>query len=113
MASSPICRLEDIPDPGSIDLQIEGEACFAVRRGQSVQIYRNSCPHVGAPLNLMPGQFLDLQRQYIQCSTHGALFEMDTGHCIAGPCRNQSLQAKPCTLIDGEIYLGDGLENPS
>jgi len=110
MTASPLCRLEDIPNPGGIDLEIEGEACFAVRRGQSVQVFRNSCPHIGAPLNLIPGQFLDLEKEYIQCSTHGALFEIDSGLCVAGPCRNQSLKAKSCALINGEVYLADDLE---
>ncbi|WP_461481475.1 Rieske (2Fe-2S) protein [Porticoccus sp.] len=100
-----LCRLEDIPDPGGIDLQIDGAACFAVRRGEAVYLYRNRCPHLGLPLNLTPGRFLDYHRQYIQCSSHGALFEMDIGYCIDGPCRGQQLDILPCQLIDGGVFL--------
>jgi len=99
-----LCRLEDIPDPGGIDLDIDGEACFAVRRGQSVYLYRNRCPHVGLPLNLVPGGFLDYDRRYIQCSSHGALFEPDSGYCVAGPCHGQHLEALPCQIRDGEVF---------
>lgn len=55
--------------------------------------FLNSCPHTGAPLNWLPNQFLSEDGQYIQCSTHFALFERETGACIAGPCHGQSLTA--------------------
>jgi len=31
----------------------------------------------------------------IQCATHGALFLIESGECIAGPCAGQSLTALP------------------
>ncbi len=105
MPGSPLCQLEDIPNPGSIDLEIDGEACFAVRKDQSVFLYRNRCPHIGLPLNLIPDRFLDYDRQYIQCSNHGALFRIDNGHCIAGPCQGQHLEILPCELTNGGLYL--------
>ena len=30
--------------------------------------------------------FLDADREYIMCSTHGAVYEPATGHCLGGPC---------------------------
>jgi len=105
MPGAPLCRLEDIPDPGGLDLTIDGEACFAVRQGGSVYLYRNRCPHIGLPLNLIPGRFLDYDRQHIQCSSHGALFEIGSGRCIAGPCRGQQLEILPCQLIKGGVFL--------
>lgn len=108
MSTIALCRLEDIPDPGGIDLEIDGEACFAVRQGQSVHLFRNRCPHVGLPLNLLPGRFLDYDRQYIQCSSHGALFEIDSGHCIAGPCHGQHLESLPCQVLDGQLVWQPG-----
>jgi nitrite reductase/ring-hydroxylating ferredoxin subunit len=44
------------------------------------------CPHLGIPLNWAPERFLDLDGTLIQCSSHGALFQIDSGECIAGPC---------------------------
>lgn len=105
MHGSPLCQLEDIPNPGSIDLEVDGAACFAVRQGRSVYLYRNRCPHIGLPLNLIPGRFLDYDRHYIQCSNHGALFRIDNGLCIAGPCQGQHLETLPCELTDGGLYL--------
>lgn len=67
--------------------------------------YRNACPHTGVNLNWMPDQFLDVTRQYLQCSLHGALFEPLSGKCIYGPCLGDSLSALSVECIDGEIYL--------
>lgn len=105
MASLPLCHLEELPNPGSKELKIASEACFVVRRGQGLFVYQNRCPHTGAPLNLMPDRFLDYDRQYIQCSTHGALFEIDSGKCVAGPCVGQYLDTVPCHIENGALHL--------
>ncbi|WP_339641765.1 Rieske (2Fe-2S) protein [uncultured Porticoccus sp.] len=105
MSAQPLCHLAELPNPGSRELKIAGASCFVVRRGQALFAYRNHCPHTGAPLNLMPDRFLDYDRQYIQCSTHGALFEMDSGQCIAGPCAGQYLDMVPCHIENGALYL--------
>ena len=39
--------------------------------------------------------FLDSSASLIQCATHGALFLIESGECIAGPCAGQSLKALP------------------
>ena len=37
---------------------------------------------------------------------HGALFEIDTGRCVAGPCTGQSL--KPVNVyVDGGVVVLD------
>ena len=105
MSAQPLCHLEELANPGSRDISIAGETCFIVRRGQALFVYHNRCPHTGAPLNLLPDRFLDYDSQYIQCSTHGALFEIDSGKCIAGPCAGQFLQSMPCHIENGALYL--------
>jgi len=41
----------------------------------------------------------------IQCSTHGALFNIETGECLQGPCLGQSLQAIAHEVKDGKICI--------
>jgi nitrite reductase/ring-hydroxylating ferredoxin subunit len=108
MPAKPLCHVAELPNPGSKELKIAGETCFVVRRGQALFVYRTRCPHTGASLNLMPDRFLDYDRQYIQCSTHGALFEMDSGKCVAGPCAGQYLDIVPCHIENGVLYLKEG-----
>ncbi len=104
-----LCRLEEIPDPGSrgFRVNIDGQetAVFIVHQGGSVSAFRNSCPHTGVNLEWVPDQFLDSENCHIQCSLHGALFEVQTGICIRGPCAGQSLQGLKLENREGELWL--------
>lgn len=104
-----LCRLEDIEDPGSVALTLataDGpQDIFVVRRGTQAWAYINSCPHTGGPLDWVPGQFLDIGREYIQCSTHDALFGIADGVCIAGPCAGDRLTEVPLVIEAGEIIF--------
>lgn len=79
-------------DACSLDLPGEPHGAFAVRHLGQTRIWRNACPHTGAPLNWLPDIFLSLDGKHIQCSLHGALFEPDSGRCIHGPCLGRSLE---------------------
>jgi len=75
--------------------------------GDRAYAYRNRCPHTGAPLDWQPHQFLDERGELIQCAIHGALFAIETGLCLRGPCAGRSLQALPVQLTDeGLLVLG-------
>lgn len=66
---------------------------FVIRDHEKLVAYENRCPHNRGPLDWMPNQFLDRTEEYIQCSGHGALFLIENGKCIYGPCANQSLDS--------------------
>ena len=92
-----LCRLSDLPDPGSRGFELgQGEqrrSCVLVRRGEEVWAYENRCPHTGAPLDWRPGQVLSPEGTHIQCALHLAQFRMDDGLCVYGPCVGQFLRA--------------------
>ena len=93
--------------------QIEGldgpRAIFVVRKGQSVRGYVNACPHQGTPLDWRPQGFMSEDGRHIQCTTHGALFEIENGRCIAGPCAGDGLTAVALTVDDdGVVSLSSG-----
>jgi nitrite reductase/ring-hydroxylating ferredoxin subunit len=77
----------------SLGFDIDGCKLLAVRRDGVAYFYINRCPHRGIPLEWQPDQFLDDSASLIQCATHGALFLIENGECIAGPCAGQSLTA--------------------
>lgn len=98
-----LCRLNDLDEMQSIEITIDERRLFAIRQDNQLYAYWNSCPHLGIPLNWMPEKFLDLDGSLIQCSSHGALFQVGTGECIAGPCTGDHLQ--PVQLrIEGDNY---------
>lgn len=98
-----LCHIDDLADPGSDGFELDGTAIMVVRRDGEVFGYVNSCPHVRSPLDFQPGHFLDPDRQFIQCASHGALFRIDDGVCLAGPCSGKSLTPVGLTLSDGWI----------
>ena len=53
----------------------------------------------------MPDSFLTKDRSAIMCASHGALYEIDTGLCFAGPCRGKSLRTVEVAVRDGMIYV--------
>jgi nitrite reductase/ring-hydroxylating ferredoxin subunit len=108
----PLCPLPAIPKGGSagFTLETDGEplSLMAIRQGSGVQVYVNRCPHWGAPLDIRPGRFLDATGRHILCSTHGALFRIEDGRCIKGPCLGAALTALPVRIEAGQVLVTIG-----
>ena len=102
-----LCHIDDINDEQSKALSHGDEDLFAVKKDGQVYVYRNHCPHLGVQLNWLEDQFLDSDGALIQCTTHGALFLIEDGECVAGPCVGKSLEAIPFEIIDQQITLID------
>ena len=95
-----IDAMRDAADPSAKgykldDLVTSGAAFFVVKKDNALHAYVNQCPHVGAPLEWIPDQFLDADAQFIQCAVHGAAFVIDDGACAGGPCNGIGLTALP------------------
>lgn len=107
-----LCHSDDIAENSSKGFEVNGRSLFAVKKRGSLFIYHNRCPHVGLPLNWMPDQFLDTHKELIQCTSHGALFRIDNGQCVSGPCPGQYLRAVGFLETGGTIRISSGLESP-
>ncbi len=105
-----LCALADIADPGAKGFHFrEGDAIFAafvVRRGDEVVGYVDDCPHAGWPLTALPDRYLTREKDLILCSGHGALFRIEDGVCVAGPCAGQALACWPVRVVDGGVVVG-------
>ncbi len=104
-----VCALAELDDPGSRAFTIgDGDwplRAFIVRRGAAVHAYVNRCPHAGHPLNLQPDDFLTRDRSLLLCRSHGALFEIETGRCIAGPCAGRELRRVPIEIVGDRVLV--------
>ena len=100
-----LCAAIEIAEGQSKGFKANGLRLFAVRKDGLVHIYENRCPHRQIPLEWLPDQFLDISGSLIQCATHGALFLIDSGECVAGPCSGQSLRPLRFIERDGIIWL--------
>ena len=57
-----------------------------VRQGDRIYGYLNTSPHTGGSMDWVTDQLLDLDREYIECATHAALFYIWDGVCGRAVC---------------------------
>jgi nitrite reductase/ring-hydroxylating ferredoxin subunit len=78
---------------------------FVVRFNGKPYAYINQCAHVPIELDWQEGAFFNVTEDYLICSTHGAQYEPDTGHCVIGPCKGRALKPLPVSEQDGFVVI--------
>lgn len=104
-----VCRVADLEALGARAFTLGGGDWplrgFVVLSSGRVRGYVNRCPHAGHPLDLKPHHFLTHDRALIVCASHGALFEKEAGHCLAGPCAGRTLTPIPLMTVGSLVLL--------
>ena len=100
-----LCHVNDIDEGASKGFEINDKKLFAVKKDAVIYVYENRCPHLGIELEWLEDQFLDSEGALIQCSTHGALFLIEDGNCISGPCAGQQLRPIDTVIQADEVFL--------
>lgn len=77
---------------------------FVMRFEGRLVAYLNRCSHVPTEMDWRPGEFLDVDRRWILCSIHGAMYEPADGRCVGGPCGRGRLAAIRTEERDGQVY---------
>ena len=115
MRSRLLCRLAEIPDGGGKGFWFGQDTArfglFLIRDGDDVYGYENSCPHRGTPLDWLPDRFLDRGGRHILCATHGALFRIEDGFCLSGPCAGARLRRVAITRRGTALYLDESADH--
>lgn len=78
---------------------------FVVRFNGKPRGYLNRCAHVAMELDWMPGKFFDSDRDVLVCSTHGALYDPESGLCVGGPCHGARLTPLAVAEQAGNVLL--------
>jgi nitrite reductase/ring-hydroxylating ferredoxin subunit len=92
---SVLFHIDDVVEGSALGFSPEAseqDTLFAVRKGQKLYLYRDSCPHTQSPMAWRKNEYMNRRRDRIVCFAHGAQFEIETGDCLLGPCLGQSLQ---------------------
>ncbi|NQE62612.1 Rieske (2Fe-2S) protein [Caulobacter sp. RHG1] len=76
---------------------------FVVRKGEAVFGYVDRCPHAGLPLAQELDRYLTPDGDLITCSWHGAVFTVEEGDCVGGPCVGAKLSSWPVEVKDGRV----------
>jgi nitrite reductase/ring-hydroxylating ferredoxin subunit len=97
-----LCGVDELPPGVAVGF---GGGLLAIRLADCVMIYHNACPHLGVPLDWLPGRFMNAEGTRIVCATHGAEFRPEDGLCLRGPCKGDRLTAVPCEVRDGVVRV--------
>lgn len=74
---------------------------FLVATADGPRAYRNRCPHVPIPLDVVGADLFSEDGRFLVCHNHGALFSPETGLCVSGPCRGDALEPLPLVRRGG------------
>lgn len=96
----------------TLSLGVDGEAhrldLFVVGVNSGIRCFENHCPHAGGPLNLFPDTFLAPNSEHLICTRHAALFRLDDGMCVQGPCAGKALaRVDVCVDADGSVTVSE------
>ena len=105
MTKHTLCQFDDIEEQNSKGFEVQGHKLFAVKKDNLVYVYQNRCPHLGVELEWDEDVFLDQEGKLIQCSTHGALFLIEDGSCVSGPCAGDQLTAIPSRVENKTVFI--------
>jgi len=105
-----LCHIDEIADPGAKGFNLKQgrteRLLFLIKKEGQIYAYENKCPHAGLNLEWQDDDFLNNEKNHIQCSVHGALFQIENGNCVGGPCSGASLTALKIELDDaGHVIL--------
>ena len=78
---------------------------FVVRHEGELHAFRNECRHIPMTMDWVENRFLSRDKCWIQCATHGALYDIATGLCVAGPPSGKSLHRLAVTVEDGNVVV--------
>ncbi|CAD5370625.1 2Fe-2S ferredoxin [Rubrivivax sp. A210] len=104
-----VCASDDLAERGRAwvwDVLQYGRPAraFALRFDGVVRAYLNRCVHVPTEMDWQEGEFLDMDRRWILCSIHGAMYEPEDGRCVGGPCGRGRLTAIDVKEEGGRVY---------
>ena len=97
----------DLKEGTSRGIEINNKFLFAIKKDDLCYVYWNICPHIGTPLEWQEDQFLDDGGAFIRCATHGALFDIDSGKCLSGPCVGKKLHKIPFKIFNDMIIVNE------
>lgn len=92
--------VEELKPGKAFRLDVDGVSILLLRSDDRIQAFRNSCAHMGLPLD---GGMIDCEANTITCPWHGFRFDTITGECLSSP--GAQLEPFPVRIQDGRIRV--------
>lgn len=100
-----VCALEDVPDGGTLCLELGGFPLLLVRVGGLLRAYVNACPHQYLPLDHKGDKLISADKNVLRCTNHAAGFLIDTGEGVEGLGIDVCLDRVPVMIRDENIVI--------
>ena len=78
---------------------------FVVRYKGRLFAFVNECRHIPMSLDWVENRFFSNDGCYLQCATHGALYDIETALCVDGPPAGQRLHTLEVRVRGKEIVV--------
>lgn len=106
MAVHTLCNVNDIQERQGRGFDAGSEASvLLVKKDGQIYGYINRCPHLEIRLEWKEDEFMDSDGVLIECSTHGALFNIEDGECIMGPCQGDYLTPVEVLIVNDQVQV--------
>ena len=92
-------NVSDIPDDGTLGVEISGEPVCLIRTGGEVFAMRDVCSHAEVPLS--EGEIYD---HTVECWLHGSCFDVRTGR-PTGPPATEPVPVYPVKIDGDDVYV--------
>lgn len=104
-----VCRADELGERQTVKFRIgrgpDAPEGFVIRNEGELHAWRNECRHVPMTMDWVENRFLSRDGCWIQCATHGALYDIATGLCVAGPPSGKSLHRLAVAVEDGNVVV--------
>jgi 3-phenylpropionate/trans-cinnamate dioxygenase ferredoxin subunit len=94
-----VASASDIPDDGTLGVEVKGEPVCLVRTGGEVFALRDVCSHAEVPLS--EGEIYD---HTVECWLHGSCFDVRTGE-PTGPPATEPVAVYPVKIEGDDVYV--------
>ena len=93
------CAVSDIPESGTLSVELGGEPVAVVRTGGDIYAIRDVCSHAEVPLS--EGEVYD---HTVECWLHGSCFDLRTGD-PTGPPATEPVPVYPVKVEGDDVYV--------
>ena len=101
-----LCALANVPEEGTLCLDLGGFSVLIVRARGSLAAFVNACPHQYLPLDFRGDRLLSADGTVVRCTNHEAGFDAETGEGVEGLGIGCELDAIPVVVNgDGDIVI--------
>jgi nitrite reductase/ring-hydroxylating ferredoxin subunit len=106
IVSVPKKKFEELSSKG-FSVKIKGKVVkgFVTQKNGQFYAYLNLCKHLPVTLDLNDENFFTFDKTHFQCHMHGAMYEIETGFCVAGPCQGARLDALEITEEESRLLI--------